>query len=208
MGATACSARDAPPTTSPLTRSNARSGPKYAHMTLASFFTGTRRATVGRNQKHKSPVRRRRGPENPCTRIQRTRNLFGSPARGGLKIRDSQTMVAVRLKPRITMLLKCRMLFAMPATQPDRTTPVCEPFHNGARCVASPRVSPPRIRPGYRCHLPGLRLLYIRDIAPELSVYRGHPIPAEAAIVIFDKTLAKYESIVNDLRDRQDKTLR
>jgi hypothetical protein len=85
MGATTCNAMEAAPATSPLTRSNARSGPKY-HMTPRPLSQGHRRAALGKKRKWKSPVRRRRGlRKNPCTRCQRTRNILGSPAQGGLK---------------------------------------------------------------------------------------------------------------------------
>jgi hypothetical protein len=50
MGATAWSAREAPPATNPLTRSNAKSGQKYAHMTPASFFTGAPPGDSGQKQ--------------------------------------------------------------------------------------------------------------------------------------------------------------
>jgi hypothetical protein len=68
LGATTWSAREAAPAISPLTTSNAKSGKKYSHMTPASFFTGAPPGSVGRKQNRKSPVRRRRGPENPCAR--------------------------------------------------------------------------------------------------------------------------------------------
>jgi hypothetical protein len=69
MGATTCNAMEAAPATSPLTRSNARSGPKY-HMTPRPLSQGHRRAALGKKGKWKSPVRRRRGPrKNPCTRL-------------------------------------------------------------------------------------------------------------------------------------------
>ncbi len=69
MGATTCNAREAAPATSPLTRSNARSGPKY-HMTPRPLSQGHRRAALGKKRKWKSPVRRRRGPrKNPCTQL-------------------------------------------------------------------------------------------------------------------------------------------
>jgi hypothetical protein len=42
----------------------------------------------------------------------------------------------------MAMLLKCCMLFVMPATQADLTTPVCEPFHNRERCAAGSKRSP------------------------------------------------------------------
>jgi hypothetical protein len=68
-----------------LTRSNARSGPKY-HMTPRPLSQGHRRAALGKKRKWKSPVRRRRGPEKiPVRDCQRTRNILGSPAQGGLK---------------------------------------------------------------------------------------------------------------------------
>jgi hypothetical protein len=85
IGATTCNARDAAPATSPLKRSNARSGPKY-HMTPRPLSQGHRRAALGTKRKWKSPVRRRRGPEKiPVRNCQRTRNILGSPAQGGLK---------------------------------------------------------------------------------------------------------------------------
>ena len=85
MGATTCNAMEAAPATSPLTRSNARSGPKY-HMTPRPLSQGHRRAALGKKRKRKSPVRRRRGPRKiPVRNCQRTRNILGSPAQGGLK---------------------------------------------------------------------------------------------------------------------------
>jgi len=85
MGATTCNAMEAAPATSPLNRSNARSGPKY-HMTPRPLPQGHRRTALGKKRKRKSPVRHRRGPRKiPVRGIQRTRNLFGSPAQGGLK---------------------------------------------------------------------------------------------------------------------------
>ena len=61
IGATTCNAMEAAPATSPLTRSNARSGPKY-HMTPRPLSQGHRRVSAGQKRKWKSPVRRRRGP--------------------------------------------------------------------------------------------------------------------------------------------------
>ena len=69
MGATTCNAMEAAPATSPLTRSNASSGPKY-HMTPRPCRRGTAGQRWAKKRKWKSPVRRRRGPrKNPCTQL-------------------------------------------------------------------------------------------------------------------------------------------
>src|SRR5580692_1990097 len=62
MGATAWSAKEAPPATSPLTRSKAKSGQKYAHMTPASFFTGAPPGSSGQKQEIEKPRPSPAGP--------------------------------------------------------------------------------------------------------------------------------------------------
>jgi hypothetical protein len=54
-------------------------------MTPASLFTGAPPGSSGEKRKSKSPVCRRRGPKISVRGVQRTRNLFGSPAQGGLE---------------------------------------------------------------------------------------------------------------------------
>src|SRR5450755_2960692 len=52
MGAITLSAREAPPATSPLTRSNPKSGQKY-HMPPASFFTGAPPGNSGQKKRNR-----------------------------------------------------------------------------------------------------------------------------------------------------------
>jgi len=88
MGATTCNAMEAAPATSPLTRSNARSGPKY-HMTPRPLSQGHRRAALGKKENGKAPSVAGGAPEKiPVRDCQRTRNILGSPAQGGLKNAD------------------------------------------------------------------------------------------------------------------------
>ena len=76
---------EAAPATSPLTRSNARSGPKY-HMTPRPLSQGHRRAALGKKANEKAPSVAGGAPEKiPVRNCQRTRNILGSPAQGGLK---------------------------------------------------------------------------------------------------------------------------
>ena len=85
MGATTCNAMEAAPATSPLTRSNARSGPKY-HVTPRPLSQGHRRAALGKKRNGKAPSVAGGAPEKiPVRNCQRTRNILGSPAQGGLK---------------------------------------------------------------------------------------------------------------------------
>ena len=72
-------------------------------------------AARDRTENEKAPSVTGGAQKIPVRDIQRTRNLFESPAQGGLKNWDVHTMV-VRSKSRMTILLKCRMLFATPAT--------------------------------------------------------------------------------------------
>src|SRR6478752_4370042 len=54
MGATTCNAMEAAPATSPLTRSNASSGPKY-HMTPRPLSQGHRRQRWAKKENGKAP---------------------------------------------------------------------------------------------------------------------------------------------------------
>jgi hypothetical protein len=68
-----------------LTRSNAKSVEKY-DMTPASFFTGAPPGSSGQKKEiEKAPSVAGGAQKIPVRGIQRTRNLFGSPAQGGLK---------------------------------------------------------------------------------------------------------------------------
>jgi hypothetical protein len=85
MGATTCNAMEAAPATSPLTRSNASSGPKY-HMTPRPLSQGHRRQRWAQKENGKAPSVAGGAPEKiPVRDCQRTRNILGSPAQGGLK---------------------------------------------------------------------------------------------------------------------------
>ena len=85
MGATTCNAMEAAPATSPLTRSNARSGPKY-HMTPRPCRRGTAGQRWAKKENGKAPSVAGGAPEKiPVRNCQRTRNILGSPAQGGLK---------------------------------------------------------------------------------------------------------------------------
>jgi hypothetical protein len=76
---------EAAPATSPFTRSNASSGPKY-HMTPRPLSQGHRRAALGKKEKMKKPRPSPAGPQkNPCTQLSAHANILGSPAQGGLK---------------------------------------------------------------------------------------------------------------------------
>jgi hypothetical protein len=85
MGATTCNAMEAAPATSPLTRSNASSGPKY-HMTPRPCRRGTAGQRWAKKENGKAPSVAGGAPEKiPVRNCQRTRNILGSPAQGGLK---------------------------------------------------------------------------------------------------------------------------
>src|SRR5215470_7387804 len=96
---------EALPATSPLTRSNAKSAQKY-HMTPASFFTGAPPATVGRKEIEKprpSPA----GPRKSQYAVISARETsLVHPLKVDSRINEVHITIAVRLKPRITMLLK------------------------------------------------------------------------------------------------------
>jgi hypothetical protein len=101
-----------------LTTSNAKSGKKYSHMTPASFFTGAPPGSVGRKEIEKprpSPA----GPRKSLYAIVSARETsLVHPLKVDTKISETHS-IAVRWKPRMTNLLKCRVLFAVPAM--DRT---------------------------------------------------------------------------------------
>lgn len=61
---------------------------------------------MGRKKKWKSPVRRRRGPENPCTLYSAHAKPLVHPLKVDSRMREVHTIVAVRLKPRMTILPK------------------------------------------------------------------------------------------------------
>src|SRR3954466_5678633 len=73
MGATPCNAMEAAPATSPLNKSNARSGPKY-HMTPRLLSQGHRRQRWAKKENGKAPSVAGGAPEKiPVRDCQRTR---------------------------------------------------------------------------------------------------------------------------------------
>ena len=96
----------------PLDKIKCKIRPKVPHDPCV-LHRGHRQAAVGRKRKWKSPVRRRRGPENPCTRYSaHAKLLWFTRSRWTPKMREVQSMAPVRLKPCMTILLKCRLPFA------------------------------------------------------------------------------------------------
>src|SRR5712691_8834884 len=106
MGATVSSAREALPASSPLTRSNAKSGQKY-HTTPASFFTGAPPGSSGEKKEIEKPRPSPAGPRKSLYAVFSARETsLVHPLKVDSRMRESHTIVAVRLKPRITILLK------------------------------------------------------------------------------------------------------
>ena len=85
-------------------------------MTPVLLHRGTRRAAVGRKKKWKSPVRRRRGPENPSTQYSAHAKPSVHPLKVDSRISEAHITWAVRLKLRMTILLK-RKRTAEPSIQ-------------------------------------------------------------------------------------------
>src|SRR5712691_4646854 len=104
MGATVSSAREALPATSPLTRSNAKSGQKY-HTTPASFFTGASPGGSGQKKEIEKPRPSPAGPQKSLYAVFSARETsLVHPLKVDSRMRERHTIVAVRLKPRITIL--------------------------------------------------------------------------------------------------------
>jgi hypothetical protein len=76
---------ETPPASSPLPKLIATSGQKNSHMTLHPSSQGHRRAVVGKKKGNRKAPSVTGGAQKILVRgIQRTRNLIGSPAQGGL----------------------------------------------------------------------------------------------------------------------------
>ena len=106
IGATACSVREAPPATSPLTTSNAKSVQKY-HMTPASLFTGAPPGNSGQKEEMEKPRPSPAGPRKSQYAVFSARETsLVHPLKVDSRIREVHITLAVRLKSRITMLLK------------------------------------------------------------------------------------------------------
>ena len=83
-------------------------------MTPASFFTGAPPRSSGQKKEIEKPRPLPAGPRKSLYAIFSARETsLVHPLKVDSKIREVHTIVAVRLKPRMTILLKCRMLFAM-----------------------------------------------------------------------------------------------
>src|SRR5450755_3547690 len=86
-------------------------------MTPASFFTGAPPGSSGQKKEIEKPRPSPAGPRKSLYAVFSARETsLVHPLKVDSKMREVRRIVPVRLKPRMTMLLKCRMLFAMPAT--------------------------------------------------------------------------------------------
>jgi hypothetical protein len=85
-------------------------------MTPASFFTGAPPGNSGQKKEIEKPRPSPAGPRKSLYAVFSARETsLVHPLKVDSRMREGHTIVAVRLKPRMTILLKCRMPFAMPA---------------------------------------------------------------------------------------------
>ena len=93
----------------PLNNVKCQIGPKVPHDPCVLLHRGTAGQQWAENRNRKAPSVAGGAWKISVRGIQRTRNLIGSPAQGGpTKSSQAHMMLAVRLKPRITMLLETK----------------------------------------------------------------------------------------------------
>jgi len=87
-------------------------------MTPASFFAGAPPGNSGQKKEiEKAPSVAGGAQKNLLYAVFSAREIsLVHPLKVDSRMRAVHTMVAVQLKSRITILLRCRMLFAIPAT--------------------------------------------------------------------------------------------